>query len=79
MPEAALVAIDDRAAMKLIADQVITLGHKHIAVLCMRLGRDRRDGVVPPGRLADSHFHVQRERIAGVKDAMADAGLDRRP
>ena len=76
VPEAALVAIDDRAAMKVLADQVIALGHEHIAVLCMRLGRDRRDGVVPPDRLRDSHFHVQRERIAGVKDSMAEAGLD---
>ncbi|MCJ0891422.1 MAG: LacI family DNA-binding transcriptional regulator [Rhodococcus sp. (in: high G+C Gram-positive bacteria)] len=76
IPEAALVAIDDRGAMKMLAAHLISQGHEHLAVLCMRLGRDRRDGVVPPGRLADSHFHVQRERIAGVQAAMIDAGLD---
>ena len=47
----------------------------------MRLGRDRPPGdgkpaVADPDRLKTPHFHVQRERIHGVYDAMIDAGLD---
>ena len=32
--------------------------------------------VASPDRLQTPHFHVQRERIHGVYDAMTDAGLD---
>lgn len=73
---ASLVGIDDRDAMRKVADYLIGLGHKQIGVLCMRLGRDRSDGIVQGERLYAPNFHVQRERIAGVRDAMADAGLD---
>ncbi|WP_305093780.1 LacI family DNA-binding transcriptional regulator [Prescottella sp. R16] len=76
MPGASLVGIDDRSAMRLVADHLIGLGHKRFGVLCMRLGRDRADGVVDGDRLHAPNFHVQRERIAGVQDAMSDAGLD---
>jgi len=44
----------------------------------MRLGRDRSDGVADAERLRSPNFHVQRERIEGVRDAMSDAGLDPR-
>ncbi len=76
MSGASLVGIDDRGAMRKVADYLITLGHVEIGVLCMRLGRDRADGVVQGERLHAPNFHVQRERIAGVRDAMSDAGLD---
>ncbi len=46
MSGASLVGIDDRGAMRKVADYLITLGHVEIGVLCMRLGRDRADGVV---------------------------------
>ncbi len=81
VPEASQVCIDDRAAMRGLADYVIGLGHHEIALLTMRLGAERRAGdqtaaVVTPDRLRDSHFHVQTERIAGVREAMTAAGLD---
>jgi len=76
MSGASLVGIDDRGAMRKVADYLISLGHKEIGVLCMRLGRDRSDGLAKGERLHAPNFHVQRERIAGVRDAMADAGLD---
>ena len=56
--------------MRKVADYLIGLGHRDIGVLCMRLGRDRMDGVVSQERLKSPHFHVQRERIEGVRDAM---------
>lgn len=76
IPGASRVGIDDRAAMRELADYLIDLGHENIGVLCMRLGRDRVDGVATEERLKSPHFHVQRERIEGVRDAMAAAGLD---
>lgn len=81
VPGASRVCIDDRAAMRAIADHVVGLGHQHIALLTMRLGREwphdsPRPVVADAGRLTTPHFHVQRERINGVIDAMTAAGLD---
>ncbi|OBG15806.1 LacI family transcriptional regulator [Mycolicibacterium celeriflavum] len=81
VPGASHVCIDDRAGMRQLAEHVLQLGHREIGLLTMRLGRDRpRSGpgptVADPDRLQTPHFHVQRERIAGVRDAMTAAGLD---
>jgi DNA-binding LacI/PurR family transcriptional regulator len=62
--------------MREIADYVVGLGHREIGLLTMRLVRDRRQGVADSARLRTSTFHVQSERIRGVRDAMAAAGLD---
>ena len=81
VPGTSRVCIDDRAAMRELADYVVGLGHRDIGLLTMRLGRDRPNGSPQPAvagadRLQTQHFHVQRERISGVRDAMAAAGLD---
>jgi DNA-binding LacI/PurR family transcriptional regulator len=81
LPGASRVGIDDRAAMRAIAEYVVGLGHREIALLTMRLGRDWPHGgsspaVADPERVGSPHFHVQRERINGVHDAMRAAGLD---
>jgi DNA-binding LacI/PurR family transcriptional regulator len=70
------VGIDDRAAMREIADYVLGLGHREIGLLTMRLGRDRRQGLVDADRLQSPAFDVQRERIVGVWQAMTAAGVD---
>ncbi|MFP1154794.1 LacI family transcriptional regulator [Mycobacterium sherrisii] len=69
------VGIDDRAAMRQLADYVLGLGHTEIGLLTMRLGQDRRQGVADADRLRSLMFSVQRERIAGVWDAMRAVGL----
>lgn len=76
VPGASQVGIDDRAAMRKMGDYVLGLGHREIGLLTMRLLRDRRQGLVDTERLRASTFHVQSERIGGVRDAMAAAGLD---
>ncbi len=76
VPGVSRVGIDDRAAMRELADYAIGLGHRDIGLLTMRLGRDRRQGLVGPERLRSQHFHVQSERVNGVRDAMTAAGLD---
>jgi DNA-binding LacI/PurR family transcriptional regulator len=70
------VGIDDRAAMREIAEYVLGLGHRDIGLLTMRLGHDRRQGLVDAERLKSLTFDVQRERIMGVWDAMTAAGVD---
>jgi DNA-binding LacI/PurR family transcriptional regulator len=70
------VGIDDRAAMRQIADYVLGLGHREIGLLTMRLGQDRRQDVADQDRLRSLTFDVQRERITGVWDAMQAAGVD---
>jgi DNA-binding LacI/PurR family transcriptional regulator len=83
VPGTSRVGIDDRAAMCELAEYVLSLGHREIGLLTMRLGLERPDGsrrpaIADPDRLRTPHFHVQRERIAGVYDAIAAAGLDQR-
>jgi DNA-binding LacI/PurR family transcriptional regulator len=70
------VGIDDRAAMRELAEYVLGLGHREIGLLTMRLGRDRRHDLVDAERLKSPIFDVQRERILGVWDAMRAAGVD---
>lgn len=81
VPGASRVCIDDRGAMRAMAEHVVGLGHRSIALLTMRLGRDwphesMRPVVADPARLLTPRFHVQRERVRGVHDAMTAAGLD---
>ncbi|WP_197378924.1 LacI family DNA-binding transcriptional regulator [Mycolicibacterium mengxianglii] len=81
VPGTSMVCIDDRSAMRELADYVIGLGHREIGLLTMRLGREPLDGdpsatVADPNRLESKLFHVQSERIGGVCDAMSAAGLD---
>jgi DNA-binding LacI/PurR family transcriptional regulator len=80
VPGASRVCIDDRAAMRSVAEYVIGLGHRNIGMLTMRLGREWPHGaatsaVAGSDRIESSHFHVQRERILGVQDAMKAAAL----
>jgi DNA-binding LacI/PurR family transcriptional regulator len=82
VPGASRVCIDDRAAMRAVADYVIGLGHRQLGLLTMRLGREwphdgAKSAVADLERIETPHFHVQRERVHGVYDAMKDAGLHR--
>ncbi|BBZ47102.1 LacI family transcriptional regulator [Mycobacterium parmense] len=70
------VGIDDRAAMRELAAHVLSLGHREIGLLTMRLGRERRQGLADADRLRSPAFDVQRERIVGVWEAMSAAGVD---
>ncbi|MFC6093808.1 LacI family DNA-binding transcriptional regulator [Saccharothrix lopnurensis] len=70
------VGIDDQAAMHSLAQHLITLGHRRVGVVCMRLARDRNDGFVTPDRQASAHFHVQRARLAGLAQAFGSVGVD---
>ncbi|ART67924.1 LacI family transcriptional regulator [Mycobacterium dioxanotrophicus] len=80
-PGVSRVGIDDRGSMRRLAEHVLDLGHRDIGLLTMRLGRDwphpsGKPAVAQPDRVQSPHFHVQRERIHGVYDAMSAAGLN---
>jgi DNA-binding LacI/PurR family transcriptional regulator len=75
IPGADLVGIDDVAAIRGIADHLIGLGHRRIGVICMRLGRVNRDGPVSIARQDSAHYHVQRNRLRGLREAFTGAGV----
>jgi DNA-binding LacI/PurR family transcriptional regulator len=69
------VGIDDHTAITQLAQRLISLGHRRIGVICMRLARDRNDGFVPVERQQSAHFHVQRTRLAGLAAAFETVGV----
>jgi DNA-binding LacI/PurR family transcriptional regulator len=70
------VGIDDRGAMAGLGRHLIELGHRRVGVICMRLGRDRNDGLVAVARQRAAHYHVQRSRLAGLADAFGEVVKD---
>ena len=59
VPGASRVGIDDRAAMRAMAEYVVGLGHREIGLLTMRLGREwphggRRPAVADPERVRNT-------------------------
>jgi len=73
------IGIDDRSAMRELADYVIGLGHREIGLLTMRLGDSAGSAGAAPvdaHRLQVTPYHAQAERIGGVHDAMVLAGVD---
>ncbi len=70
-----LVGIDDKAAARQIAEHLLALGHRRVGVICMRLGRAHRDGEVDLTRQQVAHYHVQRNRLAGLRDGFTAAGV----
>ena len=75
LPDVDLVGVDDAAAMAEIAGHLLDLGHRRIGVACLRLGRRHRDGPVDLDRQQRAHYHVQRNRLAGLRDTFTAAGV----
>ena len=70
------VGIDDHAAITELAQHLISLGHRRVGVICMRLGSNRNDDFADVQRQRQAHFHVQRARLAGLADAFGAVGVD---
>ncbi len=75
VPGVDIVGIDDGAAMREIAQHLLTLGHRRVGVICMRLGRIRLDGPVDLSRQESAHYHVQRHRLRALRDSFEAAGI----
>lgn len=69
------VGIDDREAIKPAVRHLTELGHREVGVLSVRLSRQRNDGAVTAERLAGARHHVQRSRVEGALEALAEAGV----
>jgi DNA-binding LacI/PurR family transcriptional regulator len=69
------VGIDDKAAIQQVAEHLLQLGHRRLGVICMRLGRARLDGPVPIDRQLAARYHVQRNRLIGLREACTAAGV----
>jgi len=70
------VGVDDRAGMLCLARHLTGLGHRRIGVLCMRLGAGRYDGPADQERQLGATYPVQRDRLAGLRDGLAEVGVD---
>ena len=70
------VGVDDRAGMLGLTQYLTGLGHRRIGVLCMRLGAGRVDGPASADRQAGATYPVQRARLAGIRDGLAEVGVD---
>ncbi|MDQ2845314.1 MAG: LacI family DNA-binding transcriptional regulator [Actinomycetota bacterium] len=75
LDDADLVGIDDRGAIRGLAEHLVELGHRRIGVICMRLGRNRSDGPADLPRQESAAYHVQRNRLAGLRDGFEAAGV----
>ena len=77
VPGASRVGIDDRRAMRELADYVLSLGHREIGLLTMKLGECHEESarIADAARIAATPYRVQGERIGGVRDALVSAGL----
>jgi DNA-binding LacI/PurR family transcriptional regulator len=70
------VGIDDRSAMLGLARHVTGLGHRRVGVICMRLAAHRYDGRVSAARQSEIAYPVQRNRLAGLREGLAEVGVD---
>jgi DNA-binding LacI/PurR family transcriptional regulator len=72
---ASRVGIDDRAAARLVAEHVVALGHRRIAVLPFPLSPGGYEGPADAGRQASVGFYSSRQRLEGYRDAVEAAGI----
>ena len=63
------VGIDDRAAARAAAEQLLRLGHRSLAVVSLPFGPARRARHRDPARIGRPSYRVTRERLAGYRAA----------
>lgn len=74
--EAMYVGIDEAEATRTLAQHLVTLGHRRIAVIGTYLSADATTGPVTVPAPEDSTSYVSRERLRGYRDTFAEAGVD---
>jgi DNA-binding LacI/PurR family transcriptional regulator len=70
------VGVDDHAGMLALARYLTGLGHRRVGVLCMRLGAGHNDGPADQARQDAITYPVQRDRMGGLRDGLAEVGVD---
>lgn len=69
------VGIDDREAIKPAVRHLTELGHRKVGILSVRLSRTPNSGYVTEKRLAEAHHQVQKNRVEGALEALAEVGI----
>lgn len=68
------VGIDDRAAARAVAEHVLGLGHRDVAVVSFPFGASREARHRGPTTTSRPTYRVTRERLIGYRQALANAG-----
>jgi len=69
------VGLDDRGGARAVAEHLAELGHRRLAVIVPTLVQDGREGRVDEQRLRKAAYYNDRERLAGVREALEAAQL----
>lgn len=69
------VGIDDREAIKPAVRHLTELGHRKVGILSVRLSRTPNSGYVTEKRLTGAHHQVQKNRVEGALEALAEVGI----
>ncbi len=75
-PEILYVGIDEAGATRTIADHLAGLGHRHVGVITDWAVKQRRTGPIGDVEVEDVPYYVSRERLRGLRDGFAGAGVD---
>ena len=70
------IGIDDHAAAAGLADHVLSLGHRRLAIVSFALHARPRRGLVDERTQTGATYAVTRHRLAGYRAAVQTAGLD---
>jgi DNA-binding LacI/PurR family transcriptional regulator len=69
------IGIEDRAGTRRVAEHLVELGHRRVAVMSERTQGGDYAGPLTPQREATMMFHVNRQRLDGYREALEAAGI----
>jgi DNA-binding LacI/PurR family transcriptional regulator len=69
------VGVDDRTASRQVADHLLALGHRRVAIVSFALKSDGFRGRAGQERQDSAHRFVTRERLAGYREAIEARGM----
>lgn len=76
LEDVSFLGIDDLGGARAVAEHVVGLGHRRVGIITTRLSPDGYEGPVDAERLRSATFTIERERIAGFREALEGAGID---
>ena len=65
------VGIDDRAAARAVANEVVTAGHRHVGIVSFGMNMEPDGSIVTLGTLPPIAYEVTARRLRGDRDALA--------
>ncbi len=76
LPGVTTVSVDDRGGAREAARHLVGLGHRRIAIVGLPFHPDGYTGPATEARIDEARFDVAAARLAGYRDALAEAGMD---